>query len=182
MPSNIPGNVAKYTGECPQKFQWIFSNITGNVAKHSGTGYVLKHCGECCQTFWGMSPNILENVAKHSGECPQKFQGMSLNIPGNVPENSGESKFRFISWTLACFLSNFAVKLLQNKGKNTNSFSNYWANFLKRKVSTLLLRTNLLSLITVFLDYFFFSFSLFFLCWGKRVITVRRGRAIKKSK
>ena len=85
MPSNIPGNVAKYTGECPQKFQWIFLNITGKVAKHSGTGYVLKHCGECCQTFWGMSPNILENVAKHSGECPQKFQGISFQkIPGNL--------------------------------------------------------------------------------------------------
>ena len=41
-----PGNVAKYSGECPQTFRGISSNIPGNVAKHSG---------ECPQTFRGMS-------------------------------------------------------------------------------------------------------------------------------
>ena len=47
--SNIPENVAKHSGECPQTFP-------GNVAKHSR---------ECRQTFWGMSSNIPGNVPKH---------------------------------------------------------------------------------------------------------------------
>ena len=41
--SNIPENVAKHSGECPQTFRV-------NVAKHSR---------ECRQTFWGMSPNMI---------------------------------------------------------------------------------------------------------------------------
>ena len=47
MSPNIPGNVAKHSGECPQTF-------------------VAKDSGECHKTFWGMSPNIPGNVVKHS--------------------------------------------------------------------------------------------------------------------
>ena len=64
---NIPGNVAKYSGECRQTFRGMSSNISGNVAKHSE---------ECRQTFRGMSPNIPGNVIKTSGERRQTFQGM----------------------------------------------------------------------------------------------------------
>ena len=83
---HIPGNVAKYSGECCQTFRGISSNIPGNVAKHSG---------ECSQTFRGMSPNILGSILKHSGECRQTFWGMSQNIPGNVAKRSGECRKTF---------------------------------------------------------------------------------------
>ena len=43
MSSNIPGNVAKYSGECPETFWGMFPNIPGNVLKHSG------ECGEIFQ-------------------------------------------------------------------------------------------------------------------------------------
>ena len=45
---NIPRNVLKHSGECPQAFRGMSPNIPGNVVKHSG---------ECRQTFRGMSPN-----------------------------------------------------------------------------------------------------------------------------
>ena len=67
MSPNIPGNVAKHSGECRQTFQGISSNIPGNIAKHPE---------ECCQTFWKISPNIPGNVAKHSGECRPTFRRM----------------------------------------------------------------------------------------------------------
>ena len=105
--------------------------------------------------------DILYPVYRYTGECPQTFQGMSPNNLGNIQEDSGESKFWFISWNLACFLSSLAVKLLQSKGKNTISSLNYWANHLKKTFSTLILITNLLSLITVLFCYFFLSFSFF---------------------
>ena len=78
-----------YSRECRQTFLGMSSNIPGNVAKHSGN--ILKHSRECPQTFRGTSPNILGNVAKHSGECPQTFRGMSPNIPGNVVKYSGKN-------------------------------------------------------------------------------------------
>ena len=52
MSPNIPGNVAKHSGECPQTFRGMSSNIPGNVLKHSGE--------------W---PNIPGNVLKCSREC-----------------------------------------------------------------------------------------------------------------
>ena len=36
MSSNIPGNIAKHSEECPQIFQEILPNIPGNVVKHPG--------------------------------------------------------------------------------------------------------------------------------------------------
>ena len=63
----IPGNVAKYSGECHKTFRGMSPNIPGNVGKHSG---------ECHQTFRGMSQNIPGNVIKNSGERRQTFQGM----------------------------------------------------------------------------------------------------------
>ena len=42
---------------------------------------------------------------------------MLLKIPGNVPENSGECSRKF-GGILLVFLSNFAVKLLRDNGKN----------------------------------------------------------------
>ena len=62
MSSNIPGNVAKHSGECHKTFRGMWSNIPGNVAKHSG---------ECRQIFRGMSSKFPGNVAKHSRECCQ---------------------------------------------------------------------------------------------------------------
>ena len=43
---NIPGNVARHSGECRQTFQGMSPNIPGNVRKHSG----------------GMSPTIPGNI------------------------------------------------------------------------------------------------------------------------
>ena len=74
MLPNIPGNVLKHSGKCPQTFRGMSPNIPR----------------ECRQIIQGMSPNIPGNVLKHSGECPQTFQGMSPNIPGNVSKHSGE--------------------------------------------------------------------------------------------
>ena len=47
MSSNIPGNVAKHSGECHKTFRGMSPNIPGNVIKNSG---------ERRQTFQGMLP------------------------------------------------------------------------------------------------------------------------------
>ena len=89
----IPGNAAKYSGECTQTFRGISSNIPGNI---------VKNFGECTQTFRGMLLNIPTNVLKHSPEYRQTFRGMLPNIPGmspnilgNVVEHSGECPIYF---------------------------------------------------------------------------------------
>ena len=69
MLPNIPGNIAKRSGECPRTFRGMSSNIPGNVAKHSG---------ECSQTFRGILSNTPGNIAKHSGECPIYFDGREV--------------------------------------------------------------------------------------------------------
>ena len=102
MFTRILGNLLEDSGEC------YFLNIPGNVQEDSG---------KCSRRFRGMFKKILGNVIKDSGECSRRFPEMLLKIPGSVPEDFGGSKFRFISWNLACFLSNFAVKLLQNNTK-----------------------------------------------------------------
>ena len=84
MSSNIPGNVAKYSGECRQTFRGMSPNIPGNIAKYSG---------ECRQTFWGMSPNILGTVVKNSGECRQTFRRISSKIPRNAHNDRVTFKF-----------------------------------------------------------------------------------------
>ena len=86
MSSNIPGNVAKLSGECRQILWGMTPNIPENVVKHSG---------ECPQTFRRMSPNIPGYLLKYSGECPQTFRGMLLNIPGNVTKHSAECRQAF---------------------------------------------------------------------------------------
>ena len=58
-----------------------------------------------------MFEQIPGNVRADSGECSERVRGMLKQIPGNVQKDSAESKFRFIFWNLACFSSNFAVKL-----------------------------------------------------------------------
>ena len=69
-------------GECFQTFRGKLSNIPGNVAKYSGESRhgipenVTKHFGECPQTFWGMLPNIPGNVLKHSRELHKTFRRM----------------------------------------------------------------------------------------------------------
>ena len=73
MSPNIPGNVARNSGECPQTFWGMLLNILGNVLKHSAEG-----------TFQGISPDIPGNVAKHFRECPQTFRGMSVSLKGII--------------------------------------------------------------------------------------------------
>ena len=80
-------------------------------------GSVPEDFRECSRKFRGMFKKILGNIPEDSEECSKGFRGMFKRIPGNVQVDSGESKFRFISWNLACFLSNFAVKLLRNNRK-----------------------------------------------------------------
>ena len=70
-----------------------------------------------------MFEKIPGNVQDDSGECSRRFQGMFEKILGNVQEDSGdvredsgESKFRFVLWNLAYFLSNSVNKLRKNKG------------------------------------------------------------------
>ena len=69
MSSNIPGNVTKHSGKCPQTFRGMLPSIPGNVAKHSR---------ECGQAFRVVLPSIPGDVAEHSGECPIYFGGGEL--------------------------------------------------------------------------------------------------------
>ena len=108
MSPNIPEDVVKYSGECPETFQEMSPNIPGNV---------LKHSGGCHQTFRGMSSNMQENVAKHSGECPETFWGMFSNIiPRNVWRHSSEynispiSRVPRIPFTVPVFLVLYIAK------------------------------------------------------------------------
>ena len=106
MLKKTPGNVED-SGKYFQRFRGMIKKIPGNVPEDSG---------ECSRRFLGMLKKILGNVPEDSGECWRRFWGMIKKIPGNVREDSGESKFRFILWNLACFLSNSAIKLRKNKG------------------------------------------------------------------
>ena len=130
---------------------------TGNGVREPGESYILgtdaKHSVKYRQAFWIMSPNILQNSS----------------------EDSGKSKFRFTSWNLACFFIKFFYCHKTMK-KNKDG-----AILLKKTFSTLILITNLLSLIYCFSELVSsFPFPFLFLWWGKRVITVRRGRGLKK--
>ena len=55
MSSNIPGNVPKHAGECPQMFRGMLPNTPGNAAKHSG---------ESPQAFRGISVLLAEMRAQ----------------------------------------------------------------------------------------------------------------------
>ena len=122
-----------------------------------------------------MFQGIPGNVCEDSGKCSRRFQEMLLKIPGNVRADSRESKFWFISWNLPCFLPNFAVKLLQNNGKKQLLSNSFKENIFFTTTY------NYSSELNYYFSYLFFSFSfLSCLCWGKSVITVRRGRGIKK--
>ena len=77
---DIPGNVAKYSGEYSQT-----SNIYENITKHSA---------ECPKIFRGMLPNIPGNTAKHSREYPQTFRGMSVLI--KAMRRQSQSKHRIL--------------------------------------------------------------------------------------
>ena len=55
-------------------------------------------------------------VQEDFGVCSRGFRGMLKKIPGKAQEDFGESKFRFILWNLAYFLSNSAIKMRKNKG------------------------------------------------------------------
>ena len=86
MSSNIPGIVAKHSGECPQTFRGMSPSIPGNVFKHSG---------ECRQTFRRMSQNILGNVVKHFGKCSQTIQRIFENNLEHVVKYPVESMKAF---------------------------------------------------------------------------------------
>ena len=164
----IPGNVLEDSGECSH-----FS-IPGNSRKNSGN--VREDSGECSRRFQRMLLKIPGNVIKDSVECSRRFQGMFHRIPGNVQEDSGGSKFWFTSWNLAYFLSNFAVKMLRYKGKKQFLSNSSKENIF---VTTTYNFSSELNYYFPYLITFSFPF-LSFLCWGKRVITVRRDRSIKK--
>ena len=123
MSPNIPENVVKYSGECPETFQEMSPNIPGNV---------LKHSGGCHQTFKGMSPNIQGNVLKHSGECSQTlFPGMFGDIPRNVWGHSSEynispiSRVPRIPFTVPVFLVLYIAKQRLCKKKFWNQKSSF---------------------------------------------------------
>ena len=149
--------------------------------KNTGTGNGVRESGECY---------ILGTDAKHSVKYRQAFWKMSPNIPRNSSENSGKSKFRFISWNLyfvKSLLPIYFVKsclffyqvLLLNcyktmKKQRRSSF--FEENIFSTNTNNQSSQLNLL----FFWIAFSFPFPFLFLCWGKRVITVRRGRGIKK--
>ena len=106
--TRIPGNVIILT------FRGMSQKLPGNVQRDSG---------ECWRRFRGMFEQIPGDVEEDSGECSRGFRGMLEKIRGNVQEDSREysrkfreSKFRFIMWNLAYFLSNSAIKMRKNKG------------------------------------------------------------------
>ena len=104
--------------------QGMFTRILGNLLEDSVEcshfsipGNSQKHYGECSRRFRRMLQKIPGTVPEDSGECCRGIPGMFKRILGNVQEDSRDSKFRFTPSNLAWFLSNFAVKLLRNKGK-----------------------------------------------------------------
>ena len=105
----IPGNVLILA------FRRMLGKIPGNVQKDFGECF--RGFRECWRRSWGILLKIPRNVPEDSWGGSRSFREMFKRSPGNVQEDSGESKFRYISWKLACFLSNFAVKLLRNNGK-----------------------------------------------------------------
>ena len=118
MSPNIPGNVLKHSGKCPQTFRGMSSNIPGNVAKHSGESRQIFR--EWPQTFQGMLPNLPGNVPKHSGKCRQTFRGMSLKISGNVLKQS--RKYLKIIWP-CCKTSCGKYESVQ---MNVHNSTRYW--------------------------------------------------------
>ena len=105
MSTNIPGNILKYSGECPQTFWGMLPNIPG-----------------CRQTFWGMPKNIPGNVLKHSEEFPQIFRRMLPNIPGNVAEHSGVCTQTFPECRQTNFNSQISTSYLRNLRKQRGVF------------------------------------------------------------
>ena len=101
MFTRVPGNLLKDSGE------YYYFNIPANVPEASG---------ERWRRFWGMFRRIPVHVPQDSGECSKRFRRMFEEIPGNAQEVFGKSKFRFIMWNLAYFLSNSAIKMRKNKG------------------------------------------------------------------
>ena len=102
MFTRIPGNLLEDSGEC------YYFNIPENVPKDSG---------ECSKRFRGMLKKIPGNVREDPGEYSRRFREMFEKILGNAQEDFGESKFRFILYNLAYFLSNSAIKMRKkNKG------------------------------------------------------------------
>ena len=69
-----------------------------------------------------MFEEIQGNVKEDSEECSKRFRGMFKKIPDNAQEDFGESKFRFILWNFAYFLSNSAIKLRKNIFCATNYY------------------------------------------------------------
>ena len=120
--------------------------------KNSGM-YIL---GECSQTFRGMSlniqgmaPYISGNILKQSAECRQTSRGMFQKTRQNL-------NFDLCHDILLVFYQ----LLLLNSNKSRENESRLQITdqiFLrKKKISTPLLIINLLSLITVFLNTFYF--------------------------
>ena len=112
-----------------------------------------------------MSSKISWNVVRHSGEWSRRFRRISISI---YLMKSCLFFIKFCCW--------FATK----QRKKHNLVSQLLSKSFEGKFSTILLITNLFSLITVFVDYFFLYFTFFSLCRCKRAITVRRVRGIKK--
>ena len=93
---------------------------------------------------------------------------MFKKIPGNL-------NFDLFPENLLAFYQILLLNCYETMEKN-----DYWAILLKKAPSLLRLMTSLLSLITIsHLITFSFSF-ISFLCWGERVITMKRDRGIKK--
>ena len=133
--------------------------ITANLLEDSGECYHFK--------FLAMFKKISQNVQEDSREFSRRFREMLQKIFGNVQEdlrefqrileNSGFDFFIFHE-ILLVFIK-FCSKLLRNSVKKiTEKIFWKW-----KKVYTLLLIINLLSLITVFLiTFFLFLFFLFY--------------------
>ena len=64
MSSNIPGNVAKYSGECRKTFRGMSPNISGNV---------LRYSGGCHQAFQGMSLCGIAFIGQFCGNKENTF-------------------------------------------------------------------------------------------------------------
>ena len=132
-------------------------------------GNAQEDSGECSWRYREMLLKIAGKVAKDYGECSRGFQGMFGKILGNVQEDSKGSKFRLISW-------NFDVELPQNNGKKQLLSNSSKENIFFTSTYN---ESSELNYYFSYLTTFCFPF-LSFLCWGKRVISVRRCKGIKK--
>ena len=141
------------------RFRGILEKIPRDIQEDSG---------ESSRRFSVLLLNLLGNVIKDSRECSRGFPGMFEKFPGNLNFDLFLEILLVFqqSLLLNCYKTMEKKHLLGDSSKE-NLFSTTTHNYSSQ--------------LNFYFSQLFFSFSfLSFLCWGKRVITVKRGKSLKK--